>query len=76
MDRNLFVFDYLFNAVTNPLFEIFFNVFANDKDQLIKSSLDGIMNGIIHDDLIVQTNGFQLFDARAKSTAQASRHND
>ena len=42
-----------FHAVTDPFTEIFFNILSNHKNNLIETSLDCIMDGIIHNDLIV-----------------------
>ena len=57
----------LLNAVTDGLFKRLLNVVADDKDDLVKTGLDGVMNGIVHDDLAVGTDGGQLFDAAAEA---------
>ena len=65
----------LLNAVTDGLFKRLLNVVADDKDDLVKTGLDGVMNGIVHDDLAVGTDGSQLFDAAAEAGADTGGHN-
>ena len=49
--------------VPNDLFELLENIFADDKDNFIKSCFFRIMNGIIHDNLSVWSHLSQLFDS-------------
>ena len=46
----------LFNTITNNIFEILFNVFTNDEDDFIKTSFNGIMDGIIHNNFFIRAN--------------------
>ena len=65
----------LFNAVADGFLESLLNVVADDKDNLVKPGFDGIMDGVIHDDLAVGADSGQLLDAAAKAGADAGCHN-
>ena len=45
--KDIFHFGNLFDALTDDVAEIFFNVFADDKDDFVKACLNGIIDGII-----------------------------
>ena len=64
-----------FNAVADDLPEVLFNVPADDKHDFIEARGDGIMNGIVHDDVSGAVNTGQLLDAAAKPTADTGCHN-
>ena len=62
------------DAITDPLPEIRLDVLPDDKDQLVESGGNGIVDGIVHDDLIVQPHRLQLLDAPAEPGPDSSRH--
>ena len=43
------------------LFEVFFKVFANNKDYLSEPCLDGILDGIVHDGFTIRAKTIELF---------------
>ena len=49
---------------------------TDDKDDLVETGFDGVMDGVIHDDLAVGAYGRQLLDAAAVTRADARRHNN
>ena len=57
------------------LFKCIFNVFTNNKNNLIKTRFNGIMNGIIHNNFTIGPYRFQLFNTAAKTRANTCRHN-
>ena len=54
--------------------EIFLQIFSDNKDNLVESGFQCIMNGIIHDDLTGRSYGLQLLDATSETTADTCRH--
>ena len=64
------------DAVADGLFESVLDIVADDKDDFVKPGLDGVMNGIVHDDLAVGADGCQLLDAAAEAGADTSGHNN
>ena len=64
------------NAVADRFAEGLGNVVPDDKDHLVEACLNGVVNGIVHDNLAVQAHGLQLLDAAAETAADARRHND
>ena len=54
------------DAVADGLPERLFDVVADDEHDLVKARFDGVVDGIIHDDLAVGAHGRQLLDAAAK----------
>ena len=66
----------LLDAVADDLAERLLNVAADDKDDLVKAGLDGVVDGVVHQDLAVGAHRRQLLDAAAVAGADAGRHND
>ena len=62
------------DAVADGLLEGLLDVVTDDEDDLVKAGLDGIVDGIVHDDLAVGADSRQLFDAAAEAGADAGRH--
>ena len=63
------------NPVANPAAEVRLNVLADDKNQLVESSFNGIVDGVVHDDFIIQAHRLQLLDAAAEPRANPGCHN-
>ena len=66
----------LLDAVADGLFKGFLDIVADDKDDLVKASFDGVVDRVIHDDLAVGADCGQLFDAAAETGAYTGRHNN
>ena len=65
-----------FDTVADDFPEVRFDLFADDKNDLTKTCPDGIVDGIIHDDLTMKANRLQLFDAGAISGTNAGGHHN
>ena len=63
------------NPVTNPAAEVRLNILADDKNQLVESGCNGIVDGVVHDDFIIQAHRLQLLDAAAEPRANPGCHN-
>ena len=66
----------LLHTVSDDRAEFVFDVFSDDKNDLVKTGFQGIMDGIIHDDLAIGANRSQLFDASSKTAADTGCHNN
>ena len=66
----------LLHTVSDNGTEFVFDVFSDDKNDLVKAGFQGIVDGIIHDDLAIGANRSQLFDASAKTAADTGCHNN
>ena len=66
----------LLNAVSNDLPEIFLKILADDKNNLIKSGCQRVMDRIIHNDFSSRTYRFELLDTSAKPASDSGCHNN
>ena len=64
------------HAVPDGLPERSLDVFTNYKNNMVEASLHGIVDGIVHNDMSAGVHGFQLFNAAAKTRADACGHNE
>src|SRR5699024_2109176 len=64
------------HAVPDGFPERSLDVFTNYKNDMVETRFDGVMDGIIHDDMSAGVHGFQLFNAAAKTRADACGHNE
>lgn len=64
------------NALADDLVEVLFNVLAQHEDDARKACLDRVVDGILHQELSVGADGFQLLDPAAEARADARRHDD
>ena len=62
------------NPPSDNVFKIFLNISSNDKDYLVKSGLQCIMDGIVHDYLSLWPHRSQLLDTFSKPASYAGRH--
>ena len=65
----------LLNAVSDDFAEIRFQILADDKNDLVKSSFQRIMDRIIHNDLAARSYRCQLLNTAAKPASNTSCHN-
>ena len=71
LDRNQ-----LLDPLSDNLLKILLDILADNKDNLIASRFQRIMDRIIHNNLSIRPNRFQLFNSAAKTTADSGGHND
>ena len=64
------------DAVADDLPEVLFNVFADDEYDLIEARGNGIVNGVVHNDVPGAVNAGQLLDAATKPTADTGCHDN
>ena len=56
--------------------EVLLNVLTDDEQDLIESSLNGVVDGVVHNNMAGSVYTGQLLDAAAVPAADARRHND
>lgn len=66
--------DFSVEALADTLFEFWFEVFADEEDDAVKSGADGIEDGVIEEGFAGGADGFHLFEA-TESAAHAGGHN-
>ena len=64
------------DPIADDLPEIFLDILADNKENLVKSCLDGVVDGVIHNNMAGSVYAGQLLDAAAVPAADARRHND
>ena len=62
------------NPIADAPAEIFLNFFSNHKNDLIEACEDGIVDGVVHDNLVIQANRLQLLDSSAEAGTNARCH--
>ena len=62
------------NAVSDDLFEFFLDILADDKYYMVETSLNRIMDRLVHDDVVSIIDRFQLFYSCSKSAANSGGH--
>ena len=65
----------LLDPITDDFLEILLKILADDENDPVKTSLQCVLDGVIHDDLSIGSHRLQLLDAAAKTAADTSRHN-
>ena len=63
------------NAITNNLFELFLDILADDKYHIVETSLNCIMNLVVHDDMVSIIKRLQLFNSCSETAADTGCHN-
>lgn len=64
-----------FDSVSDNFSEIRFDILSDDKNNFVKAGFDGIVDGIIHNDVAVGIYRFQLFNAAPEARTDTRRHN-
>ena len=64
----------LMTKSSDPFLEIRLDLLSDNDDDLIDSGFDCIMDGVVHDELVGEADGLQLFDSNAVSGADAGGH--
>ena len=64
------------DAVPNGLAELSLDVPADHKNDVVETRLDGVMDGIIHDDVATGIHRLQLLDAAAKARSDTGGHDE
>ena len=62
------------DSVTDHFLELMLDILADNKYYFVKSSLNSIMNGIIHDNVMLCIYRLQLFDSTAESGSNSGCH--
>ena len=65
-----------FDAVADDLAEGLLDVAADDEHDLVETGFDGVVDGVVHQDLAVGAHGGKLFDAAAVAGADSGGHNN
>ena len=60
------------NAIADDLFEFLLDILTDYKDHMIETSLDRIMDRVIHDDMSSIIHWLQLFDSCSKTATDTS----
>ena len=63
------------NAVADHRFKIFFQALSDDEYYFIKTSLDRVMDRVIHDDLAVRSDRIELLDSFSIAGTNTRCHN-
>ena len=63
-----------FDPVSYYFFKIFFQVLSDHKDDFVKSRLDRVIDGVIHNDLPIRAYRSELLDPAAKTASDPCRH--
>ena len=64
-----------FDSVSDNFSEIRFDILSDDKNNFVKAGFDGIVDGIIHNDVATVIHRFQLLDSTAKARSDPGGHN-
>ena len=67
---------HFFDPVSDDLPEVFFNIPADDKHNFIESRLNGVVNGIVHDDMTGFVHLGQLLDPAPIAAADPGCHDN
>ena len=62
------------NAITDHLFKFLLNLLADNKYHMVEACLNGIMDGIVYDNMTSIIDRLQLFDSCSKAAADTSSH--
>ena len=62
------------NSITNDFFKFILNILADDKYYMVETSLNRIMDRVVHDDVVSIIDRFQLFYSCSKSAANSGSH--
>ena len=62
------------DPIPDNLFKFLLNILTDDKNHLVESGLDCVMDRVIHDNVILLINRLQLFDTAAKSGTNTCCH--
>ena len=72
--ERIFHFRDLLDPVADHTTEFFFNIFADNKDDFVEPCFQGVVDGIIHDDLACRPYRRKLFDPFSKTASDPGRH--
>ena len=62
------------DPIPDHILKFIFNILSDNKNHLVKTCFDCVMNRIIHDDMALFINRLQLFDTTAKTGTDTSSH--
>ena len=62
------------NAISDDIFELLLNILTDNKYHMIETSLNRIMDWVVHDDMSSIIHRLQLFNSCSKSAAYSGRH--
>ena len=62
------------NAITDDFFELLLDILTDDKYHMIETSLNRIMDRVVHDDMVCIIDWLQLFYSCSKSATDSGGH--
>ena len=63
-----------FNTLTDNLFKLLLNILADNKYHMVETCFNGIMDGIVHDDMSSIIHRFQLLDSLSEAATDTGCH--